>query len=362
MNNSNPSTTTAKDLLQKIKNRGLRIAENPLLEVQNSIIEIDMSLKIEPPQKIMEISTKKPRECEEKSPDTLRMDAMAQQKLLEGSISYYFSHFVGQEVDTLQATQVRDTSLEEESHDRSEDVLSSTQQQKVGFKGVLRKAKVNIDISGDNNVIQNQSKSRVVIEKSSLKPVIIQRRRNYSIGKDKEEMEKAVSECKLQESKPADERTSVRKIAGKYDVDYRSLNERVKGKIEVNSHQGKASILTQKQEDELVKHIELISSLGYGYDALECREAARKFPVLKPFVASRGWWEKFKARHPELSRRKAQGISLSRIQGTSPEHIQEWLATLKSGIELGMITGPLILIFYSRRAFRRQRIAFEKHI
>jgi Tc5 transposase DNA-binding domain len=310
------------------------IRHQELIKKDDLDVEGDLS---QPQERIMEILYEKPKEDEEQN-ERLRQvldNEIAKQKLFEGSIAFNFMA-ISEEADNF-------VLIRRGSHDDTDNDERLQKSNRIPS----RDEPLDLEQALDLNKIQEMSGME---EQPKKKKVLITKRKNYTKGKDKDNMEKGLAEWRDLNTKAEDEeneKTSIRQIALKHDVDYKSLHSRIKGKIEENAHQGKVSILTKEQEEELVSHIEIMAYLGYGYDVIECREAARKFPVLKPFVASKGWWEKFKARHPSLTRKKTQGITLSRMQGLTPQTAQDWLITLSVAINLGKSSKYFCLIWFS---------------
>ena len=104
-----------------------------------------------------------------------------------------------------------------------------------------------------------------------------------------------------------------------YNVPVEMLRRRVNGSVELGCRPGPATILTDVQKDMLREYIIKMADMGYGLTREDVQRLAfsiaEKSHHKHPFrdgKAGRGWFDGFKARHPQLSFRTPQALSYSR--------------------------------------------------
>ena len=98
----------------------------------------------------------------------------------------------------------------------------------------------------------------------------------------------------------------------------------VNGSVAVGCKPGPATILSEEEEDLLCEYIINIADMGYGLtrediQRLACKTAEKtgcKHPF-KDGKAGRGWFDGFKARHPNLSFRIPQSLAFARALSAS---------------------------------------------
>jgi hypothetical protein len=190
-----------------------------------------------------------------------------------------------------------------------------------------------------------------VLDKGIKKKVQIGKRANYTKGSPCKRMEKALVTLRDSANKK-----SLNEVAQENAIDYKALRLRFKGTLNEKSHQGKASALTTEQEAALKKHILFLAEVGYGVDNIIVREIARKFPTISKFIASDGWLEGFMARNPDLARRKAEGLDISRIKSITTENVNTYFQFLKNVLALGKIFFFSNLNYSKSKSFLMEKI------
>ena len=111
---------------------------------------------------------------------------------------------------------------------------------------------------------------------------------------------------------------SLREMCTLYNVPIETLRRRVNGSVALNCRPGPATILTD-EEDLLCKYIIERSDMGYGlskedvqrlaYSLVERMNHKHRFTN---WMAGHGWFDGFKARHPQLTLRTPQSLSFAR--------------------------------------------------
>jgi hypothetical protein len=116
---------------------------------------------------------------------------------------------------------------------------------------------------------------------------------------------------------------SVRTAARLSGVPFTVLANRVNGKLSIDAHAGLSSSLTAAQEQQLVHCIIETAERGFGKDVMEIRDIAQRMSTNPHFKATQMWWQRFKQRHPELARRRAQGFERLRAMAMNPSLIKQ---------------------------------------
>ena len=113
-----------------------------------------------------------------------------------------------------------------------------------------------------------------------------------------EDLEKAVGE--VQEGS-----LSVREAAAKYSIPKGTIHDHASSKVKQGSRPGPAPVLTEDEEEELVKWIIKMAEVGYGQCKQQvCIMVKDKNGRLNPFtdnLPGRDWWHSFLKHHPKLS-------------------------------------------------------------
>ena len=138
---------------------------------------------------------------------------------------------------------------------------------------------------------------------------------------------------------------SLREMSNLYNVPVETLRRRVNGSVSLGCKPGPATILTDEEEDLLCKYIIELADMGYGLSKEDVQRLAfslvekmgRKHPFTNG-MAGRGWFDGFKARHPQLSFRTPQALSFTRAVSANELAISDFFA------KLGGLYGRLNLI------------------
>ena len=137
------------------------------------------------------------------------------------------------------------------------------------------------------------------------------------------------------------------KLASKtFQVPRATLKDYVKSDLSaeavVEKTVGRPPILTDRIEKLLVQYCLDMDNSFYGLSVADLRRLAYQLAIKNnlphPFSmetkqAGLKWKRLFLNRHPELSLRKPQNLSLARIQGFNRENVQIFFSILKSALE-----------------------------
>ena len=125
--------------------------------------------------------------------------------------------------------------------------------------------------------------------------------------------------------------------AREFDVPATTLKDRVSGRVQHGSKPGPASYLTEEEERELVDFLIQVARLGYGKTKQEILDILHKTLEKKKVDTSKfngeGWWVRFKERHPQLSLRTADPLSMSRANSLSQATIDAYYNLLEETLK-----------------------------
>ena len=127
----------------------------------------------------------------------------------------------------------------------------------------------------------------------------------------------------------------LREAARLYNVPCESLRRRVNGTVGLDCRPGPPTVLTKEEEDALVHYCFQMADMGFGLMREDVMRVA--FTIVDhsgrvhPFtdgMAGRAWFDGFRARHPRLTLRSAQGLSYSRAASANEATIQDFFGKL----------------------------------
>jgi len=143
---------------------------------------------------------------------------------------------------------------------------------------------------------------------------------------------------------------SVRQLARAWQVPRSTLQMRIDGRVKGTVHMsGRKPLFDSKAEDELVSVIKLLSHRGFPLGMKEVRSIAFSYAKQngifgfsqRKAVAGYEWLYAFLRRHPELSIRKPEPLSIARACGMNRVVVQKWFESLGTSIdELGLKNRP----------------------
>lgn len=136
-----------------------------------------------------------------------------------------------------------------------------------------------------------------------------------------------------------DNKTPLSTAAKRFSVPRNTLRSRVLNGNVSNRQTGKGATLNAAVEDELVRHLLLLDAKGFGLTVTDVRELAFKYAqrnnITHKFNCSKqmagyDWVYSFLERHPNLSVRKAQGLSYARSRGLNKEEVGKFFTNLRT--------------------------------
>ena len=149
---------------------------------------------------------------------------------------------------------------------------------------------------------------------------------------------------------------SLREAARAWNVPETTLRDRVNGRVKLDCHYGKRTILTEEEETSMVKYLCQCAEIGVGKSKVQVKRmaysiAARRFNCYIPHSwhvnqqAGEEWYRCFMGRHEELSLRKPESLSHSRAIMTNETVIQNYYATLEETLASKRLSNRPDLIY-----------------
>ena len=129
----------------------------------------------------------------------------------------------------------------------------------------------------------------------------------------------------------------LREASRHYNVPVETLRRRVHGHVSVSSRPGPPTVLTFSEEEYLVNYVIKMAEIGYGLCRNEVMQVAfkiaersgRKHPFQEG-AAGRSWFDCFRSRHPSLTLRTPQPLSLARAASSNEAVMSDFYAKLAS--------------------------------
>ena len=129
---------------------------------------------------------------------------------------------------------------------------------------------------------------------------------------------------------------SVHAAAEEYGVPRSTLNDKVTGKVPLQAKSGRRTYLTDEEEDRLVEFLVGCASVGYAKSRRDVLAIAQQiFNARNPgceVELTKGWWDRFRKRHPEISLRQAEPLSYARAAANNPKVIEAYFDLLEQTI------------------------------
>ena len=129
--------------------------------------------------------------------------------------------------------------------------------------------------------------------------------------------------------------------ATRFNVPRKTLDDRIKGRVQHGTTPGPSTVLTTEEEDALESYLIYMAQRGFPLTrtmtkafawaiAKRSGKADRFNPEYGP---SEHWWTNFRKRHPRLTLRTTDKLERSRAEALSPEIVKEYFETLKPILE-----------------------------
>ena len=127
---------------------------------------------------------------------------------------------------------------------------------------------------------------------------------------------------------------SIRRASEEYGVPRSTLQDKVSGKSGLSARPGShRRLLSDEEERSLADFICSCASIGYAKSRKEVLAIVQQIVHLRKENAntevSKGWWDSFKRRHPELTLRLSEALSYARAAANNPETINKYFDLLQ---------------------------------
>ena len=123
--------------------------------------------------------------------------------------------------------------------------------------------------------------------------------------------------------------------AKRYNVPRRTLDDRIKGRVEHGTNPGPSTVLTSEEEASLVAYLLYMAQHGFPLTPTMTKAFAwaiairsgkgHRFSDVGP---SMHWWTNFRRRHPQLTLRKMDNLERSRAECLTPEIVNDYFDLL----------------------------------
>ena len=142
---------------------------------------------------------------------------------------------------------------------------------------------------------------------------------------------------------------SVRRAAIKYNVPKSTLHDRISGKVAMGATSEPERYLNDHEEEELVRFLSGCARIGYGKSKKQVLCLVEAILMKKQGVSSapvsKGWWESFQKRHPQLTLRCPETLSYARAIASSREVVDDYSDLLEETLARNDLTNKPAQIF-----------------
>ena len=147
----------------------------------------------------------------------------------------------------------------------------------------------------------------------------------------------------------ADKKMTINAAATKFSVLHKTLDDRIKGRVQHGSTPGVDTVLTAVEEAGLESY--LLHMAGCGFPLTRPMVKAFAWAIAKrsgrsnrfnpEYGPGNHWWSLFKQRHPSLALHKSDNLERSRAEALNPAIVSEYFDLLRTTLEKnGLLTTP----------------------
>ena len=133
---------------------------------------------------------------------------------------------------------------------------------------------------------------------------------------------------------------SLRRAAEEYGIPRSTLHDKVSGKVALHSKKDHKRHLTDEEELAVIEFLEGCASVGYAKSRSDVIALATQLARMRNPTAelTKGWWDSFRRRHPEVSLRQAEPISYARAVANDPAVVNKYFDLLDDVIRSNNLT------------------------
>ena len=168
---------------------------------------------------------------------------------------------------------------------------------------------------------------------------------------DPHRMERAVQEYVSTHGRQCQTKpdSSIRQLARAWGVPYATFRRRILGIVKGSGHEsGRNTVLPDTAEKELANTITGLARVGFPLTREEVRKLAFEFAEkngLKGFSKKKQqagyyWFVGFMSRHPEISVRKTENLSVSRAMAMNHVQVDKWFTEYETMVLTMKVTDP----------------------
>ena len=131
----------------------------------------------------------------------------------------------------------------------------------------------------------------------------------------------------------------INRAAMEHGVPRTTLKDRISGHVEHNVNPGPDLYLNKEEEKELGVFLKKSASMGYGKTRKQVMAIAETYVKsdkkrkLRSSRITQGWWRNFLKRQKDLSLRRGDNTSHTRMDAINPETIEHYFKLLKDTLE-----------------------------
>ena len=130
----------------------------------------------------------------------------------------------------------------------------------------------------------------------------------------------------------------INRAAMEHGVPRTTLKDRLSGRVDHGDNPGPAPYLNREEERELVVFLKKSASMGYGKSRKQVMAIAeayvkREKRALKAAQITQGWWRQLLKRQKDLSLRRGDNTSNTRMDAINSETISQYFKLLKETLE-----------------------------
>ena len=130
---------------------------------------------------------------------------------------------------------------------------------------------------------------------------------------------------------------TIRVAAEKYTVPKSTLYDCVSGRVTLNARSGPDHYLSDEEEERLAKWLIRCASIGYANSKKDVLAIVAAMMTKKRGVevnVSKGWWESFCCRHPQLTIRCAETLAYARAVAANEETLNQYFDLLEATLTI----------------------------
>ena len=184
-----------------------------------------------------------------------------------------------------------------------------------------------------------------MVRSSGRAPIVVP----CASSRDRPQYQQYAAECMLKAVEAVQRGDiSIRRAAEEYGVPRTTLQDKLSGKVSFNARCGAARrLLTDEEESALAAFLVGCVSIGYSKSRKDVLAIVQQILYSRNATSevTKGWWESFCARHPDVTLRHADPLSFSRAAANNPDVIHRYFDLLEVTMRANGLTHRPAQIF-----------------